>query len=162
MTKIDRKVQGKSFKGADTARDFCDWLFEPQPAQFKVNKNGEETCAPNYRRTVIVHNAQGYDMYFILNYMIKSGVKPDVIIRRGGKLLYMTKRGNCIRFIDSLSFLSMSLAKLTSAFEFPQFLHKWCMTCHQTHSLEYPSSISVHGLRTSHCYKLHFRELLWE
>ena len=51
--------------------------------------------------------------------MIKNGCKPDAIIRRGGKLIYMTRKNSCIRFIDSLSFLPMSLSKLTSAFQLP-------------------------------------------
>lgn len=116
VPECDREIY---FKGPDAAHNFCNWLFATQPDQFKLNKKGKETSSPNFRRTVIAHNSQGYDLYFILNHMIKNGRKPTNIIRKGGKLLYLTSKKNCIRFIDSMSFLPMSLAKLTSAFQLP-------------------------------------------
>ena len=110
-----QKEREKHFKGSNSATEFCEWLFAEQPDQFKLNKKGKETSTPNFRRTAIAHNSQGYDLYFVLQHMLKSK-PPNKCIRKGGKLLYVTRDACCIRFIDSLSFLPMALSKLSSAF----------------------------------------------
>ena len=125
QTKVDscnlcsapQKDREKHFKGVKAANDFCTWLFEKQPNQYKLNKKGKETSSPAFRRTVIAHNSQSYDLYFVMQHMLKNGRTPDRCIRRGGKLLYVTRRDDCIRFIDSLCFLPMALSKLSSAFD---------------------------------------------
>ena len=125
QTKVDscnlcsapQKDREKHFKGVKAANDFCTWLFEKQPNQYKLNKKGNETSSPTFRRTVIAHNSQSYDLYFVMQHMLKNGRTPDRCIRRGGKLLYVTRRDDCIRFIDSLCFLPMALSKLSSAFD---------------------------------------------
>ena len=58
------------FQGDKTRNDFCEWLFTDE----HVN------C------TVMAHNFQGYDSYFILQYLRDNGVKCDVIMR-GAKVL---------------------------------------------------------------------------
>ena len=105
------------FKGKDTVEKFCLWLFQPRPNQTEVGENGKERLV--YRTTVIAHNAQSYDLYFIMNHMIKNGCKPDMVIRRGGKILHMARRQSNIRFIDSLSFLTMPLSKMPACFGLP-------------------------------------------
>ena len=66
--------------------------------------------------TVIAHNFKGYDSYFIVPRLIarKQTFKPTYT---GGKLLELTFRKGYIRFIDSLSFLTMPLASFTSTFD---------------------------------------------
>ena len=62
-----------SFSGENTNLEFCKWLFT------KEHKN----CV------FIAHNFQGYDGYFIQNYLNKNGVKYDVIMS-GAKILTLT------------------------------------------------------------------------
>ena len=52
------------FKGDKTRDEFCKWLFTEEHAG----------C------TVMAHNFQGYDSYFILQYLCEQGVKYDVIM----------------------------------------------------------------------------------
>ena len=53
------------FQGDNTRNEFCEWLFMTEHAN----------C------TVMVHNFQGYDSYFVLQYLREQGVKYDVITR---------------------------------------------------------------------------------
>ena len=87
----------KIFKVKDTLKLFGDYLW-----------NGQ-----NKKALCIAHNSQGYDLHFIMGYIHTMGKKPDVI-QNGQKLMYMECQG--IKFIDSLNFLPMSLAKLPKAF----------------------------------------------
>ena len=64
---------------------------------------------------VVAHNFQGYDGYFIQNYLNENGVKYEVILR-GAKILSMTIPMFNIKFIDSLNFIPMSLAKFPQTF----------------------------------------------
>jgi hypothetical protein len=50
------------FEGDNTRNEFCEWLFAKEHAG----------C------TVMAHNFQGYDSYFILQYLRENGVKYDV------------------------------------------------------------------------------------
>ena len=93
--------QERIFKGEDTCDLFSKWLFDRKRAGF----------------TVIAHNMSGYDGYFLLEYLLKNGNKPDSIIYQGSKITYMeVKKGLNIRMIDSLKFLPMRLANLSKAF----------------------------------------------
>ena len=86
------------FSGKDTLENFCQWLFDP------MHKGA----------TVIAHNFQGYDGQFILHYLTeKSSILPSVIMN-GSKIIELKAQG--LRFIDSLSFLNMALAKLPKTF----------------------------------------------
>ena len=53
------------FQGDKTRDEFCEWLFTMEHAG----------C------TVMAHNFQSYDSYFILQYLREQGVKYDVIMR---------------------------------------------------------------------------------
>lgn len=72
------------------------------------------TNDPEDMRQVIAvaHNAQGYDSYFILE-LYKQCVCPEQIVN-GAKILCMSI--DHIKFIDSMAFLQMSLAKFPQAF----------------------------------------------
>ena len=87
------------FKGDKTRDEFCEWLFTTE----------HTGC------TVMAHNLQGYDSYFILQYLREQGVKYDVIMR-GAKVLSLTVDMFNIRFIDSLNFFPMRLANLPKTF----------------------------------------------
>ena len=91
------------FRGENTTVDFCKWLFT-------VDHQG---CI------VVAHNFQGYDGYFIQNYLNKNAVKYEVILR-GAKILSMTIPMFNIKFIDSLNFMPMPLAQFPKTFGMPE------------------------------------------
>ena len=64
---------------------------------------------------VMAHNFQGYDSYFVLQYLREHGVKYDVIMR-GAKVLSLTVDMFNIRFVDSLNFIPMRLANFPKTF----------------------------------------------
>ena len=87
------------FQGSDTTKDFCEWLFSEE-----------------HRGCIIVaHNFQGYDGYFIQEFLNKNAVKYDVILR-GAKILTMTVPMFNMKFIDSLNFIPMGLSKFPKTF----------------------------------------------
>ena len=64
---------------------------------------------------IIAHNFGGYDGQFILRHIIDKGVaKPTDLATNGNKIITMTVYR--IRFIDSLNFLAMKLAKFLATF----------------------------------------------
>ena len=87
------------FQGKNTIVDFCKWLFTKE----------HQDCI------VVAHNFQGYDGYFIQNYLNKNSVKYEVILR-GAKILSMIVPMFNIKFIDSLNFIPMGLAKFPKTF----------------------------------------------
>ncbi len=87
------------FRGENTNEEFCKWLF------VKDHKN----CV------LVAHNFQGYDGYFIQNYLNKNGVEYKVIMS-GAKIMTLTVPMFNIRFIDSLNFIPMGLAKFPKTF----------------------------------------------
>ena len=103
------------FKGKDTVKQFCKWLLTKE----------HKDCI------VVAHNFQGYDAYFIIKYLIQNAIKYDYILR-GAKVLSMTIPMFNIKFIDSLNFIPMSLAKFPKTFGqdelckgyFPHFFNK--------------------------------------
>ena len=87
------------FQGKNTNEDFCKWLFTAE----------HKDCI------VLAHNFQGYDGYFIQNYLNENAVKYEVILR-GAKILSMTVPMFNIKFIDSLNFIPMSLSQFPKTF----------------------------------------------
>ena len=87
------------FQGDNTRNEFCEWLFTKE----------HEGCI------VVAHNFQGYDGYFIQQYLHENGVIPEVIMR-GAKILTMYVPMLKIKFIDSLSFMPMRLADIPKTF----------------------------------------------
>ena len=87
------------FERENTNIDFCRWIFSTQ------HKN----C------TFMAHNFQGYDGYFIQKFLNENAIKYDIILR-GGKILSLSVPMFNIRFIDSLNFIPMALAKFPSTF----------------------------------------------
>ena len=87
------------FQGKDTVKEFCEWLLTKE----------HQDCI------VVAHNFQGYDGYFIQNYLNKNAIKYEVILR-GAKILSMTISMFNIKFVDSFNFIPMSLAKFPKTF----------------------------------------------
>ena len=87
------------FQGDNTRNEFCEWLFTKE----------HEGCI------VVAHNFQGYDGYFIQQYLHENGVIPEVIMH-GAKILTMYVPMLKIKFIDSLSFIPMRLADFPKTF----------------------------------------------
>ena len=88
------------FKGEHYIRDFLEWL----------DTLTEEDTHPV---TVIAHNVQGYDGYFIVDEYHKQHRIVEQL-RNGAKLLQVTF--DRIRFIDSLSFFQMPLSTFPKTF----------------------------------------------
>ena len=95
----DEEREVALFQGEDTVKSFCEWLFTPE----------HKDCI------VVAHNFQGYDGYFITEFLINNAIHYDVIYR-GAKNLSMTVSLFNIKFIDSINFIPMSLAKFPKTF----------------------------------------------
>ena len=89
----------KVFSGPNTKDEFCEWMFQQE----------------NANTTFVAHNFQAYDGYFILQYLYKKGITPE-IITRGAKILSLTVPEINIKFIDSLCFIPMKLAAFPKTF----------------------------------------------
>ena len=95
----DEEREVTLFQGKDTVKNFCEWLFTPQ----------HKDCI------VVAHNFQGYDGYFIKEYLIDNAIHYEIIYR-GAKSLSMTIPLFNIKLIDSLNYIPMSLAKFPKTF----------------------------------------------
>ena len=95
----DEEREVALFQGKDTVKNFCEWLLTPQ----------HKGCI------VVAHNFQGYDGYFIKEFLIDNAIHYEIIYR-GAKSLSMTVSLFNIKFIDSLNFIPMSLAKFPKTF----------------------------------------------
>ena len=95
----DEEKEVALFQGKDTVKDFCEWLFTKQ----------HKGCV------VVAHNFQGYDGYFIDDYLVQNAIKYDIIYR-GAKNLTLEVTDWDIKFIDSLNFIPMALAKFPKTF----------------------------------------------
>ena len=99
----DEEKEVALFQGPDTVKEFCQWLLTPQ----------HKGCI------VIAHNFQGYDSYFIIKFLNENAIHYEIIYR-GAKCLSMTIPMLNIKFIDSLNFIPMSLAKFPKTFAQPE------------------------------------------
>ena len=116
----DREVA--VFEGKNTVKDFCTWLLTPK----------------YHECIVIAHNFQGYDSYPILKHLRENTIECKAIYN-GAKCMSLEtktdKPHHCkikIKFIDSLNFIPMALAKFPKTFGqhelckgyFPHFFNK--------------------------------------
>ena len=99
----DEEKEVALFQGQDTVKEFCQWLLTPQ----------HKGCI------LIAHNFQGYDSYFIIKFLNENAI-PYAIIYNGAKAVSMTIPMLDIRFIDSLNFIPMGLAKFPKTFAQPE------------------------------------------
>ena len=111
------------FRGKDAVKDFCTWLFTPE----------------HHKCIVMAHNFQGYDSYPIMKFLNQNAIPYDVI-HNGAKCVTLTTKTKQkrklfqieIKFIDSLNFIPMALAKFPKTFGqdelckgyFPHFFNK--------------------------------------
>ena len=103
----DEEKEVATFRGKNTVRDFCTWLFTPE----------------HDKSIVIAHNFQGYDSYPILNHLNQQAIPYDVIYN-GAKCMTLTTKTKQkrkqfaieIKFIDSLNFIPMALARFPKTF----------------------------------------------
>ena len=114
----------KIFRGVDVVNQLCEWLFD--------GTHSKTIC--------LSHNGGSYDLYHIMPYIHKQGIKPEVI-QNGLKVLCM--KAQDLTFIDSLNFLPMSLDKLPSAFRLNElckgfFPHLFSTPEHQDYCGELP------------------------
>ena len=115
-----------TFQGDGCQHQFGSWLFQP--------------CHAGY--CVVAHNMKGYDGYFLLDHLIKNGIKHRIIFN-GSKIMSVTVQNRLsMRVIDSLNFLPMKLAKLPEAFglttEKGDFPHFFNTKTNQTYVGPYP------------------------
>lgn len=64
--------------------------------------------------TAIAHNGCGYDFQFVLRWAVRHSMEVECVIRMGSKIKCMIIAG--VRFIDSLSFLTMALSRFPKTF----------------------------------------------
>jgi len=102
-----------TFMGTDCIVRFLDFVSE----QFGMTKEA----------VIVAHNGRSYDHQFVLKEFIRRKWKPKLIVK-GTKITLMEYKN--LRFIDSINFLQMALAKFPSTFGiselkkgyFPHFL----------------------------------------
>ena len=106
----DESGEAVVFQGKNSVKDFCTWLFTPQ----------HQDCI------VIAHNFQGYDSYPILKFLNENAI-PCTVIYNGTKCMMLETKtkgshqfGIRIKFIDSLNFIPMALAKFPKTFAQPE------------------------------------------
>ena len=87
-------------KTHENINDWCQWAFD---------KNHKEY-------TFIAHNGMGYDYRFIVKWIYENTHYEPFIIWGGQKIIYMSVKELKIRFIDSLSFLTMPLSEFPKTF----------------------------------------------
>ena len=111
----DEEGEVALFQGKDTVKQFCEWLFTER----------HKGCI------VVAHNFQGYDGYFIVEHLVENAIHYDSIYN-GAKNLTLKVTSWDIKFIDSLNFIPMALAKFPKTFGqdelckgyFPHFFNK--------------------------------------
>ena len=103
----DEEKERAVFRGKNTVKDFCKWLFTRE----------HDKCI------VIAHNFKGYDSYPILKQLNQEAIPYDVIYN-GAKCVTLTTKTKDkrkqfaieIKFIDSLNFIPMALVKFPKTF----------------------------------------------
>ena len=111
----DEEKEVAIFQGKDTVKEFCHWLLTPQ----------HKDCI------VMAHNFQGYDSYPIIKFLNENAIKYDITYN-GAKCVTLIIEMFNIKFIDSLNFIPMALAKFPKTFAqaelckgyFPHFFNK--------------------------------------
>ena len=98
------------FQGKNTVKDFCTWLLTPQ----------HQDCI------VMAHNFQGYDSYPIIKFLNENAIGCDATYNGAKCVTLKTKVkekhqfGVKIKFMDSLNFIPMALAKFPKTFAQPE------------------------------------------
>ena len=118
----DEEKEVGVFQGKNAVKDFCTWLLTPQ----------HHDCI------VMAHNFQGYDSYPIIKFLNENAIECDATYNGAKCVTLKTKVKEKhqfkikIKFIDSLNFIPMALAKIPKIFAqdelckgyFPHFFNK--------------------------------------
>ena len=118
----DEEGEVAVFRGKNAVKDFCNWLLTPE----------------HQDSIVIAHNFQGYDSYPIIKYLHANTIGCEAIYNGAKCVTLKTKTKKThqfktrIKFIDSLNFIPMALAKFPKTFGqdelckgyFPHFFNK--------------------------------------
>ena len=106
----DEEKEVGVFQGKNAVKDFCNWLLTPE----------HQDCI------VMAHNFQGYDSYPIIKFLSENAIGKNVIYN-GAKCVTLTTGPEQkppfeikIKFIDSLNFIPMALAKFPKTFAQPE------------------------------------------
>ena len=111
----------------NTAGEFCKWIFKKHHKGF----------------TVIAHYGKGYDFQFVQERLVAHSTKPKIVLN-GQKILQLeVKQDYNIRFIDSISFISMPLRDFHKTFGISEltkghFPHKFNRDENQIYVGKYP------------------------
>ena len=98
------------FWGKNAVKEFCQWLLVPQ----------------HHECIVIAHNFQGYDSYPIIKFLNENAIGCDATYNGTKCITLETKVKKShqlkikIKFIDSLNFIPMALAKFPKTFAQPE------------------------------------------
>ena len=118
----DEEKEVGVFQGKNAVKDFCTWLLTPE----------HQDCI------VMAHNFQGYDSYPIIKFLSENAIGCDATYNGAKCVTLKTKVkekhqfGIKIKFMDSLNFIPMALAKFPKTFGqdelckgyFPHFFNK--------------------------------------
>ena len=106
----DEEKEVGVFQGKNAVKDFCTWLLTPQ----------HQDCI------VMAHNFQGYDSYPIIKFLNENAIGCDPTYN-GAKCVSLKTKvkgkhqfGIKIKFMDSLNFIPMALAKFPKTFAQPE------------------------------------------
>lgn len=91
----------------------------------------------------VAHNARRFDSYLVLKVMLNEGISPKGILMTGSKILCLQDPHYHLKFIDSLSFLTMRLSAMPKALGFTDqskgyFPHKFSSKKHLGYVGPYP------------------------
>lgn len=103
---LKQKIFQMSAELPNPSDAFCQWVFE------------QHCELPDKNREIILiaHYLKGYDGFFVLDYLFRKLIFPDVIFT-GNKPMTISVKPLHIKFIDSFNFLAMGISKFPATFQ---------------------------------------------
>lgn len=134
--------------GGDVVDQLCSFLINDRHKNHYVVAHNLRVLQKCFCKSVIglrrmLSYFQGFDGYFIMNWLIKNNIVPTTILN-GGKILQMDIGQHKIKFRDSLNFNPQSLAQWPSTFGIPDlskgvFPHRFNRPGNWDNIVPYPS-----------------------
>jgi len=106
---------------SDTVRDHDHFTGEFRGAAHSNCNLQYKICPESYQLPIIFHNLRGYDAHLIFQKVKQTHGRISVIPNNSER--YVSFRIGCLKFIDSLQFLSSSLDNLAGLLAASQFIH---------------------------------------
>ena len=112
------KCRGKNKRGQYKHKP-CSYKCRKREKVFSgenvTNNVGQYIVCEHHRGYIVIaHNMSRYDGSFLMEYVLENSIVPQNVIYKGTKcILWIVPKLN-LKFVDSLSFLQMSLDKLPS------------------------------------------------